>query len=124
MARYIVHDDGPDEKTMAAFDRTRWKRDRVSELSDGLTLRRRGREGSLYYKEGGCVLELGLELAGKADQDITISRACLRQWTIPKSQPISPEKQLELETLVREWLKKSGVFCRFISPETDLARDW
>jgi hypothetical protein len=123
MARYIVRDDGPDEKEMAAFDRARWKQDRVSELFDGFTLRRRGREGSLYYKEEGCVLELGLELAGKADQDIMISRACLRQWTIPKSQPISLEKQRELETLVREWLKKSGVLCRFVSPEADLVRD-
>jgi hypothetical protein len=124
MARYVVVEDGPDERAKASFDRTRWTNDRVSELADGFTLRPRGREGSLYYKEDGNILELGFELAGDKDRSILISRTGLKRWIKPGQDPLSLEDQQRLEALAVEWLRNMGLSGKFLSPETDLVRDW
>jgi hypothetical protein len=124
MARYVVVEDGPDERAKASFDRTRWTNDRVSELADGFTLRPRGREGSLYYKEDGNILELGFELAGDKDRSILISRTGLRRWIKSDQDPLSLEDQQRLEALAVEWLRNMGLSGKFLSPETDLVRDW
>jgi hypothetical protein len=124
MARYVVVEDGPDERAKASFDRTRWTNDRVSELADGFTLRTRGREGSLYYKEDGNILELGFELAGDKDRSILISRTGLMRWINPGQDPVSLEDQQRLEALAVEWLRNMGLSGKFLSPETDLVRDW
>jgi hypothetical protein len=124
MAKYVVVEDGPDSQTKESFDRVRWKHDRIDELPDGFTLRPRGREGSLYYKENGHVLELGFELAGDQDRSILVGRAGLRQWIAPIREATSAEKQQDLESQAIDWLQKAGLSARFLSPEHDLVRDW
>jgi hypothetical protein len=124
MARYVVVQDGPDERAKASFDRTRWAHDRISELADGFTLRPRGREGSLYYKEDGHVLELGFEVAGDQDRSILVSRAGLKRWITSGQAPLNLEDQQRLEALAVEWLRNMGLAAKFLSPETDLVRDW
>jgi hypothetical protein len=124
MARYVVAEDSLDERAKASFNRTRWTNDRVSELADGFTLRPRGREGSLYYKENGHVLELGFELAGDQDRSILLSRAGLQRWITPGQDPLNLEDQQRLEALAVEWLRNMGLSGKFLSLETDLVRDW
>lgn len=124
MARRVVVEDSVDERSKASFDRSRWTNDRVSELPDGFTLRPCGREGSLYYKEGDRVLELGFELAGNQDRSILISRTGLKKWILPGRDLLTPGEHQRIEGLAARWLEDMGLSAKFLSPETDLVRDW
>jgi hypothetical protein len=91
----------------------RRRRDRVSELEQGFTFRPYGRQGYIYYREGGNVLELAWEIAGPDDRDIIVFLRGLQRWAIPAEDPVDHEKQVALNLALREWLQRNRVRAIF-----------
>ncbi|HEX3698503.1 MAG TPA: hypothetical protein VH374_24230 [Polyangia bacterium] len=105
MAKITTVYEPIDEKTRSKWNRRRWKADQIDKLSQGFSFRKRGRDGSIYFREGDHVLELIYEISGTSDQDILISADGLTKWIVPDGEPIAQNKQQQIADLLKDWLR-------------------
>ena len=73
---------------------------------DGFFLRRRGRDGYIYYGEDGRLCKLYYEMSGAAMYDILLAPLDLREWMRPEGMLIQRSKQLDILHKLRSWLKE------------------
>jgi len=76
----------------------------LARIQDGFTYDGRGREGSIYFKEGDKLLDFEWEMSGVPRFDILLYGLNASSWTLPKGVPIPIAKQLELLTRLRVFL--------------------
>jgi len=65
-----------------------------------------GRDGYIVYREESKELQIGWELSGSTDCDVSVGPLDFTKWTIPAGERIPEEKQLEILTGFRSWLSK------------------
>jgi hypothetical protein len=117
MAKYIHMRHELDKKTVARWNQQRWLSDDVEGMPDGFTLRKRGREGSLYYRYGDNVIELGWELSGSEDFDLEINPAGLSRWIT--GEPVPPAQQTRIRLAAEHWLVVNHTRARFLDDRSD-----
>jgi len=93
------------EKDVARWDRQRWKEDGVDRLPDGFSLKPHGRNGSVYYRADGRVLELYCELAGAPEIDVLVNWDGLNAWIWPERSETTSEDRVRIRNLAEEWFK-------------------
>jgi hypothetical protein len=108
MAEDIHLNEPIGEKARAAMNRRRWKEDAVESLPQGFSFKRRGRDGSIYYRHGDRILELIYEVSGNSNYDILISSDGIERWILPLGQPVDQIEQNEIKTKLSSWLKDQG----------------
>jgi hypothetical protein len=113
MPRDIVIREILDEETKRRWDRRRWKSDGVNNIPQGFTLRKRGRDGSIYYREGDRVLELYFEISGDPAYDISVATGGLAHWILPETEPLPLSRQHELRTAMESWLVSQNTRAHF-----------
>lgn len=109
VAKHKVVTEHLDPETLARWDRQRWKEDGVSSLPQGFTLRKRGREGSIYCRVGERVLELGYEISGTPDKDILVNTRGLQHWIVPAADEIPLAEQTRLRAALERWLDEQQI---------------
>jgi hypothetical protein len=70
---------------------------------DGFYERLHGRDGYVYYVEGGRLCEISCEYGGKG---FVFGYMNLREWVIPEGVAIDKEHQLKILHDLRLWLKQ------------------
>jgi hypothetical protein len=113
VATYRYVDEKIDGNTLAEWNRRRWAEDDVEALPQGFTLKRRGREGSLYYRESDRILELNFEISGTPEQDILVSVAGFEKWILPATEDVAPEAQSSIRRAAEDWLEQHSTRAMF-----------
>src|SRR4051812_46620863 len=57
-----------------------WREEKVDELPEGITLKRDGRAGYLYFRRGNRFIAIDAEVAGDAEFDIVLFVPDSLQW--------------------------------------------
>ncbi len=105
MANYtFIHEPIPPERA-EKYRRRRWREDGVVDLAQGFTFKTRGRQGSIYYREGDKTLELVWEMSGVPEYDILLHLAGLTTWVLPQTEALSEADAARIEEALRAWLK-------------------
>jgi hypothetical protein len=104
MAKYSIVSEHIDGNTRAQWDRRRWNDDGVDALAQGFTLIKRGRDGSIYYREENLILELPYEISGTPAQDILVSTAGFSHWVLPMNLQVEADKQMTIRHSFENWL--------------------
>jgi len=73
-------------------------------LPEGFSLRSRGRDGFVYFREEDRVLELYWEISGVDDYDWLLSLESTKQWAHPKGENPSEAKRQEIIDALERWL--------------------
>ena len=105
----LIYEDAPDERTVARWNARRRRRDKVDELGAGFSFRASGRQGYIYYREEGRIMELYWEMSGVDEYDILLSLNGLREWALPHVEPVDSAKQKEILTDMQSWLVANNV---------------
>jgi hypothetical protein len=105
-----------------ALDRQRRAADRIDELPDGFTLKPHGRDGVVYYRENGRVLELPYEMDG-TQPGILLYVDGLEAWVLPGPQPTSPSDRERIRGALEHWANQHRGTVTFVS-SSDLIRPW
>ena len=108
-----IHEPPPDPKDVARENAKRRRRDNVEQLPSGFTFRASGRHGFVYYREGDHILELCWEMSGREDREIILSLRGLREWALPRVEPVDAAKQKQIEDELRKWLELNNVRSTF-----------
>jgi hypothetical protein len=118
----IIHEPaGPEERRR--LDEQRRAQDRVEDLAEGFTMKRHGRDGVLYYREGARVLEISYEMAGAAPGLLVYADTGLRSWVLPLEQCLSKEDRARLRTALEGWARVQPGPVTFAG-DGDLIRPW
>jgi hypothetical protein len=91
-----------------ATDRQRRSEHHIANLAPGFTLKPRGRDGFIYYSEGGHVLELYYELAAGEPATILLNWDGLRRWVWPAYEDVAQEDQARIKKMAVEWSPSKG----------------
>lgn len=108
MAKYVyLPPEQLTETQKVATKEKRWKENRVTELPDGYTWRKSGRDGFLYLREHARVLEIYYEISGNPQFDILLywSSAC---WILPQHAAMTPMERAEIASELSTWLHQNN----------------
>ena len=93
-------------------ERRRWEHG-VADMGNGFTLRSSGRDGYVYYRDGGRLIEFYWEMSGNPSYDIIMNLSALGSWIQPVPEPIDEAKRRAIETDLRSWLGQQGLRALF-----------
>jgi hypothetical protein len=104
----LTEDNSPYNKIdVDQLNEERRKRDCVSDLPEGFSLKAHGRSGYIYYKEKGKLVEVYCELSGVPEYHFLTSSEDFKTWALPKKEPVPEEKRKEIEDNFRRWVAKN-----------------
>ena len=63
----------------------------------------------MVYVEDGRTLQFAWEMAGFADQHISLAPLNLKRWTTPAGEAVPVPKQLEILAQLRDWLSNQQI---------------
>lgn len=93
------------------INRRRWRRHKVPNMPEGLSLITEGKIGSFYFRTGNSAIEIEAELSGANDIDLSMDRTGLSRkidLTSLEEKPASEKESLSAKTAVERWLNEKG----------------
>jgi hypothetical protein len=99
------------------ISRRQWRKDKVHQLPEGISLVPDGRAASLYIRRGNRMMAIPAELAGTSDFDVVlfVPSKGLR-WidvTSFSESPAAAEESEEELNQLRQWLSANGIRASF-----------
>ena len=106
------------EATRRKIALARWRRNRVQDLRQGVSLAANGRTASIYYRSGDRFVELDAELAGDPGLDMCIYTAPgISSWIDVASlepAPTTAEEQQHVLATIATWLRARPARASFV----------
>lgn len=116
MGKYIYVTEPIPPERAAKLRRKRWREDGVAQLPAGFTFKAKGRQGSIYYREGEKALELAWEMSGVPQFDILVHLGGLSAWILPEAAPLPEADQARIEGALQVWLASVKYRAELLRP--------